>query len=137
MLSNHELVGERNRGITVLKSRGTAHSNQLREFVMSRHGIEIVDAYAGEGRLLMGTARLQAQARERAASVERELTLQASRRRVETRQAVVSAQIAELQADLAAAGGEIEEHEQREALLGEDERARGAARAGGRREDAG
>jgi circadian clock protein KaiC len=137
MLSNHELVGERNRGITVLKSRGTAHSNQLREFVMSRNGIEIVDAYAGEGRLLMGTARLEAQARERAAGLERDRTLQASRRRVQTRQAVVSAQIAELQADLAAAGGEIEEHEQREALLGEDERARGAARAGGRREDAG
>ena len=137
MLSNHELVGERNRGITVLKSRGTAHSNQLREFVMSRNGIEIVDAYAGEGRLLMGTARLEAQARERAAGLERDRTLQASRRRVQTRKAVVSAQIAELQADLAAAGGEIEEHEQREALLGEDERARGAARAGGRREDAG
>ena len=137
MLSNHELVGERNRGITVLKSRGTAHSNQLREFVMSRNGIEIVDAYAGEGRLLMGTARLEAQSRERAASLERERTLKASRRKIQTRQAVVNAQIAELEADLAAAGAEIEEHEQREALLGEDERARGAARAGGQHGDTG
>ena len=49
LLSNHELAGERNRAIMVLKSRGTAHSNQLREFVLSNDGIEIVDAYAGEG----------------------------------------------------------------------------------------
>ena len=141
LLSNHELAGERNRAIVVLKSRGTAHSNQLREFVLSSDGIEIVDAYAGEGGLLMGTARLEAQARERAADEEREQALEASRRRLQARQAVVGAQIAaleaELEVDLAAAGADIGEQEQRQAQLGEDERARGSARAGGRREDAG
>ena len=89
----------------------------------------------------MGTARLEAQARERAASLEREQALEASRRRLQARQAAVGAQIAvleaELEADLAAAGAEIGEQEQRQAQLGEDERARGSARAGGRREDAG
>src|ERR1019366_372777 len=134
-LSNHELRGERNRAIGVLKSRGTAHSNQLREFVLSDHGIEIVDAYAGEGGLLMGSARLEAQGRARSAAQERERALEATRRGLRARQAVVGAQIAmlkaELEADLAAAGVDIGEQEQRQAQLGEDERARGSARAAG------
>lgn len=141
LLSNHELAGERNRAIAVAKSRGTANSNQLREFVLSSDGIEIVDTYAGEGGLLMGNARLEAQTRARAADEKREQALEASRRALQARQAAVGAQIAvleaEMEADLAAAGADIGEEEQRQAQLGEDERARGSARAGGRREDAG
>ena len=141
LLSIQDLAGERNRAIVVLKARGTAHSNQLREFVLSSDGIEIVDAYAGEGGLLMGNARLEAQTRARAAGEKRAQVLEASRRALQARQAAVSAQIAvleaELAADLAAAGADIGEQEQRQAQLGEDERTRGSARAGGRREDAG
>jgi circadian clock protein KaiC len=140
LLSNHELAGERNRAIVVLKSRGTAHSNQLREFVLGSDGIEIVDAYAGEGGLLLGGARMEAQTRERAAGEKREQVLEASRRELQARQAAVAAQIAaleaELEADLAAAGVDIDEQEQRQAQLGEDERARGSARTGARRADA-
>ena len=141
LLSNHELAGERNRAIVVLKSRGTAHSNQLREFVLSSDGIDIVDAYAGEGGLLMGSARLEAQTRERAAGQEREEAVEADRRRLQARRAAVGAQIAvleaELEADLAAAGADIGEQEQRQAQLEEDESARGSARTAGRRKDAG
>lgn len=139
-LSNHELAGERNRVIVVLKSRGTPHSNQLREFVLSDDGIKIVDAYAGEGGLLMGTARLEAQTRARAADQERGEALEADRRRVQARRTAVEAQIAaleaELETDLAAAGANIDERERRQAQLEEDESARGSARAGGRRKDA-
>jgi circadian clock protein KaiC len=141
LLSNHELLGERNRGIAVQKSRGTAHSNQLREFVLGSDGIEIVDAYAGEGSLLMGSARLEAQTRVQALRLAREQLLKATQSSAEARQAVTRARIAELKAELeadqAAAGVEIGEQQQREAQLAADERARGAARAGERAEDAG
>lgn len=140
LVSNHELAGERNRAITVEKSRGTMHSNQLREFVLSNDGIDIVDAYAGEGRLLMGNARVDAQSRARAVDQEREQALEARGRKVQARRAAVQAQIAvleaELEADLADAGADTDEQEQRQAQLGEDERARGSARGADRPKDA-
>jgi len=76
-LSNRERGGERNRGITVIKSRGTEQSNQVREFVLSSAGIDIVDAYAGEDELQMGSRRTEAEARERAARLLNALYLQA------------------------------------------------------------
>lgn len=50
--------GERNRGISVLKSRGMAHSNQLREVILSDNGIKLQEVYIGQGRVLVGSARL-------------------------------------------------------------------------------
>ncbi len=50
LLRNVEANGERNRLLFVLKSRGTAHSNQVREFVLTDHGIELVEVYVGRGR---------------------------------------------------------------------------------------
>ena len=60
-----ELNGERNRCIYVLKSRGMAHSNQVREFVMSRKGIRLLPVYIGAGIVLTGSARLNQEAREK------------------------------------------------------------------------
>ena len=57
LLQNIESNGERNRGLYVLKSRGMEHSNQIREFVISQRGIDLVDAYIGPGGVLVGTAR--------------------------------------------------------------------------------
>src|SRR5580698_547864 len=56
---------ERNRLLFVLKSRGTAHSNQVREFVLTGHGVELVDVYVGAAGVLAGSARLAQQATER------------------------------------------------------------------------
>ena len=56
LLRHIESNGERNRGIWVLKSRGMAHSNQIREFVFTDHGIELVDVYLGSAGVLTGTA---------------------------------------------------------------------------------
>jgi circadian clock protein KaiC len=61
--------GERNRGLTILKSRGTNHSNQLRELILSSSGISIADPYTAGGVVLMGTLRWQ---KERAEAEERE-----------------------------------------------------------------
>lgn len=59
LLRDMEYNGERNRGIYVLKSRGMAHSNQIREFLLTDHGIELVDVYREpSGVVLTGSARL-------------------------------------------------------------------------------
>jgi len=48
LLRDIEIGGERNRGLYVLKSRGMAHSNQIREFKLTNHGIELLDVYVGQ-----------------------------------------------------------------------------------------
>jgi circadian clock protein KaiC len=64
-LRNTETNGERNRLLFVLKSRGTAHSNQVREFVLTDHGVELVDVYVGAAGVLAGAARVTQQAVKR------------------------------------------------------------------------
>ena len=67
-----ESNGERNRGLYILKARGIAHSNQVREFLLTDHGIELLDAYIGSEGVLMGSARSSQLAREKAAEIERQ-----------------------------------------------------------------
>jgi circadian clock protein KaiC len=52
-----ELNGERNRGLYVMKSRGMKHSNQVREFIISDKGLELIDIYIGPSGVLVGSAR--------------------------------------------------------------------------------
>ena len=101
-LTNRERGGERNRGITVIKSRGTEQSNQVREFVLSSAGIDIVDAYAGGDELQMGSRRTEAEARERAARLQRQEALATLQRRSQARTAALKAQIAALEAEIVA-----------------------------------
>ena len=54
--------GERNRALTIIKSRGTGHSNQVRELILGASGIDLVDVYVAEGEVLMGSARAQKEA---------------------------------------------------------------------------
>jgi len=54
--------GERNRALTIIKSRGTGHSNQVRELVLGAKGIDLFDVYVAEGEVLMGSARAQKEA---------------------------------------------------------------------------
>ena len=50
-------AGERNRALTIVKSRGTAHSNQVRELILERTGMTLTDVYTAGGEVLMGTMR--------------------------------------------------------------------------------
>jgi circadian clock protein KaiC len=59
-----ESDGERNRGLYVLKSRGMAHSNRIREFLMSKEGITLIDVHVGPEGVLVGSRRRAAEARE-------------------------------------------------------------------------
>ena len=70
-LRDIEMNGERNRALYVLKSRGMAHSNQIREFLLTDHGIDLVDVYLGPGGVLTGTARQAQEAQEKAVTIER------------------------------------------------------------------
>jgi circadian clock protein KaiC len=133
-VTNIELLGEHNRAISVLKSRGMAHSNQVREFVLRDDGIDIVDAFAGQEGVLLGTARLVAEARVRTTALEQQRGLEARGRRLEHRQAALRAQIAALEAEMAADSAaeevEVEEAESREAILLETARGRAQSRGG-------
>jgi circadian clock protein KaiC len=72
-LSYHAQNGERNRALTIVKSRGTAHSNQVCELILGSNGIEVADVYAAEGEVLMGSARQQKLARDRRENLKQEL----------------------------------------------------------------
>ncbi len=69
--------GERNRGLSILKSRGTAHSNQVWEMVLSADGVELADVYSAGGEVLMGTLRME---RERAEALARSKAAREHRR---------------------------------------------------------
>jgi circadian clock protein KaiC len=66
LLRDIEIGGERNRGLYVLKSRGMPHSNQIREFRLTNHGIELLDVYVGANGVLTGSARLSQESKDEA-----------------------------------------------------------------------
>ena len=109
LLRNVESNGERNRLLFVLKSRGTAHSNQVREFVLTDHGVELADVYVGPGGVMTGSARVMQQARERSDQLEREEQLQRRKRELKAHVAQGQAQLAVLQEELAAQQAELEQ----------------------------
>jgi circadian clock protein KaiC len=115
LLRNVETNGERNRLLFVTKSRGTAHSNQVREFRLTDHGIELVDVYVGEGGVLTGTARLSQQARERQAAEQHRLRVGARRRELRRRSAELGARISRLNQELAEEQAELQRLENDEA----------------------
>jgi circadian clock protein KaiC len=88
-----ESNGERNRGLYILKARGIAHSNQVREFLLTDHGIELIDAYIGSEGVLMGSARSSQVARERAAEVERQQVTARKQRELKRKQELYEAQL--------------------------------------------
>jgi len=71
LLRDIEIGGERNRGLYVLKSRGMSHSNQIREFKLTDHGIELLDVYVGSEGVLTGSARLSQESKDEAEQIAR------------------------------------------------------------------
>jgi circadian clock protein KaiC len=100
MLRDSEHNGERNRLLYVLKARGTAHSNQVREFRLTPKGIRMVDVYVGSGGVLTGTARLAQEARERDAEAARLEEVHRHERELQQRHQALEAQIAGLRLEL-------------------------------------
>jgi len=92
--------GERNRALTIVKSRGTSHSNQVRELVLSNAGPSLSDVYTAGGEVLMGTLRWEKEAEERASKVRHSAEFEHKRRELQFAEASTNAQIKALQLDL-------------------------------------
>jgi len=99
LLRDIELSGERNRGIYVLKSRGMANSNQIREFILTDHGVELREAYIGASGVLTGSARVAQEALENAEVLTRKHDIERKKRELERKRKALEAQIASLHAD--------------------------------------
>jgi circadian clock protein KaiC len=111
LLRDLEINGERNRCLYVLKSRGMAHSNQVREFLFTSHGIQLVPAYVGAGAVLTGSARLAQEARERADLLTRQQETERKRKDLERKRSELERQIGLLRSQFA------EEEERLEQLI--------------------
>jgi circadian clock protein KaiC len=103
---------ERNRGLFVLKSRGMAHSNQVREFLMSNRGIELRDVYVGARGVLTGSARAAREAEDRAEALRRRQELERLRAEIEEREHVFAAERRAAEVRLAALQAEVEAFDQ-------------------------
>jgi circadian clock protein KaiC len=100
LLRDHEVNGERNKLMYVLKSRGTAHSNQVREFVITDNGIKLIDVYAGSEGLLTGSSRIAEEAKTKIHEVELQNRLTTKQKKLQYEQKVTEAQIKSLSAQL-------------------------------------
>ena len=117
LLRDIEINGERNRGLYVLKSRGMAHSHQIREFLLTNHGIQLIDVYLGPEGVLTGTARHAQEAQARAAAALRQAESERRRRSLEIKRKDLDAKIAALQAEF-----ENEKQEIEKSLLDDERR---------------
>ena len=95
-----ESNGERNRSLRVIKARGTAHSNQVRELVISSQGLDLLDVYTGSGSVVMGSARQIREAADAQEAVNREERAALRRRQIERQRLDIEARIGALRAEL-------------------------------------
>ncbi|HEY6011182.1 MAG TPA: ATPase domain-containing protein, partial [Nitrospirota bacterium] len=98
-----EYNGERTRGLYVLKSRGMAHSNQIREFLITNKGIDLTDVYVGQGMVLTGAARKVQEMKEQAETAARREELDRMKRELDRKRVLMEAKINEIRADYASA----------------------------------
>jgi circadian clock protein KaiC len=106
LLRNLEHNGERNRALHVLKSRGTAHSKQVREFILTDEGVQLVEVFVSDTGVLTGSARQLHLASEHARTAERARAWERKRAELARKRKAVEAQVAALLAEV-----EAEEHE--------------------------
>ncbi len=99
LLRDIELNGERNRGMYVLKSRGMANSNQIREFILTNHGVELREVYIGSSGVLTGSARIAQEALENAEVLTRKHDIERKKREIERKRKTLEARIISLYAD--------------------------------------
>jgi circadian clock protein KaiC len=95
-------AGERNRGLSIIKSRGTAHSNQVRELILSDGGVTLADIYTAGGEVLMGTLRWEKERAERVANEASEVAGKLKRVRLDAEEAELEVRLKSLQTELVA-----------------------------------
>ena len=102
LLRDIEIGGERNRGLYVLKSRGMAHSNQIREFRLTDHGIELLDVYVGAEGVLTGSARLSQETKDEAEQLLRQQEIGSKQFGLERKREAMEAQVVVLRSEFQA-----------------------------------
>ena len=102
-----EIGGERNRCLSIIKSRGMAHSNQVRECLITDHGVELCEVYVGAGGVLTGSARIAQEAQELALTLtckqeveRRQIEIESRRKALETKVAALRAEFGVQEAEL-------------------------------------
>lgn len=124
LVRDMEIGGERNRGLYVLKSRGMQHSNQIREFSLTPHGIDLREPYTGPAGVLTGSARLAQEAQERSALLSRAQEIGRKQKELDSKRAAMEAQVTAIRAEFAsleaAALAVIDQAEVSEDLLTQD-----------------
>lgn len=95
-------AGERNRGLSIIKSRGTAHSNQVRELVLDDAGVTLADIYTAGGEVLMGTLRWEKERAVRLASETAEVATHLKRVRLDAEEAELAVRLKSLETELVA-----------------------------------
>jgi circadian clock protein KaiC len=95
-------AGERNRGLSILKSRGTAHSNQLRELILSESGVTLADIYWAGGEVLMGSMRWEKENSLRSREKITEVETQVKQLRLDAEEAELHVRLQSLQTELQA-----------------------------------
>jgi circadian clock protein KaiC len=95
-------AGERNRGMSIIKSRGTAHSNQVRELILSNSGVTLADIFTAGGEVLMGTMRWEKESAERVANEVAEVAGKLKRVTLDTQQAELEVRLKAVQTELIA-----------------------------------
>jgi circadian clock protein KaiC len=106
MLMNQQANGEHNRLFYIMKSRGAAHSNQIREFKLTDRGVQILDVYTSPGQVLTGSARVAQEAIESDEKAIRNQVLENRRRDLVQRETVIKERIRILE-KLIETGGEV------------------------------
>ncbi len=99
VLRDIEIGGERNRGLSILKSRGMPHSNQIRECLLTDHGMELCEVYVGAGGVLTGSARLAQEAQEQALKLTRKQEVERRQLELESKRRALEAQIEAMRAE--------------------------------------
>ncbi|MBD2521430.1 circadian clock protein KaiC [Nostoc sp. FACHB-133] len=108
LLRTVESNGERNRLIHVLKSRGMSHSNQVREFILTTEGLQLLDVYLGTEGVLTGTARIIQEAKDKSAAMARQQKIEQKQREIERKRLLTEAQVKAIQAQFEIEKKEIE-----------------------------
>lgn len=107
LLRDIEIGGERNRGLYILKSRGMSHSNQIREFILTDRGIELLNVYVGPEGVLTGSARLTQEAKNSAQQLLRRQEIDRLQFDLELKRAAMEANIVLLRSDFKAEESEV------------------------------
>ena len=129
-----EYGGERSRAMYVLKSRGMAHSKQIREFLLTDHGVQLRDVYVGPAGVLTGTARSNQEAAEKAEELVLKQQMELGEQELVTKRQIMESKITAMRAEFALqeiASLKVTEEQHALAALAADQRAQMGVSRGG------